>query len=52
MNKTVNDRKNSNNEIFMEYFGYQNTSFLAKHLHKVNQDKNEQMVNQVNDTFD
>ena len=34
---------------FRKYFGYQNPSFLAKDLHKVNQAENEKIVLQIND---
>ena len=33
----------------MKYFGYQNSSFLVKDLHKANQAKNEEMVNWFNE---
>ena len=32
-------KKSTNNEIFKEYFGYHNSSFLVKDLHKANQAK-------------
>ena len=40
MYKIVNDEKKVNNEIFKEYFGYQNPSFLIKDLHQTNQAEN------------
>ena len=49
MTKTANDKINTNKLIFREYFGWQDQSFLAKCLHKANQVKNKQLVNQVND---
>ena len=48
LNKIKSYETNVNNEIFKEYFGYWNTSFLAKDVYKANQTKNEQMVNLVN----
>ena len=51
MNKIENDEKYIYSETFREYFGYQNPSFLAKDLHQVNQAKNEQALNQVNDAL-
>ena len=41
--------KNINNEIFREYFGYQNPSFSTTDLFEANQAKNDQMVNLLND---
>ena len=51
VNEIENDKKSINNEIFKKYFGYQNPSCLVKNLHKANQVKNEQIVNQVNDSL-
>ena len=48
LNKIVNDEKSINNEIFKNYSGYQNQSFLPNHLYKVNQAKSVKTVNQVN----
>ena len=36
-----------NSEILLKYFGYQNTSFLAKDLFEANQVKNSQILNQA-----
>ena len=36
-------------EIFWNYFKYQNPSFLAKDLIRAKQDKNEQLINNIND---
>ena len=36
MNTIVNDEKNINDEIFKNYFGHQNPSFLAKDLINTN----------------
>ena len=41
-------KKDIKDEIFWNYFKYQNLSFLAKDLIIVNQAKNEQLVNNVN----
>ena len=42
-------KKNESNEIFKEYFTYENPSILAQDLHKANHTKNGQTINQVND---
>ena len=42
VNKIRGKEKYTNNEIFKEYFGYQNPSFIAKDLLKANQVKNNQ----------
>ena len=51
LKKTVNNEKHINSEIFKKHYGYHNPSFLTKDWHKVSQAKNEQIVNQVNDTL-
>ena len=51
LKKTVNNEKHINNEISKKHYGYHNPSFLTKDWHKVSQAKNEQIVNQVNDTL-
>ena len=48
MNKIIADQKDINNEIFWNYFGCQNPSFLAKDLIRAKQAKNEQLVNNIN----
>ena len=40
---------NINTETFIEYFKYQNLSFVAKDLYSVSKNINKQIVNQVND---
>ena len=40
-----------NNEVFSEYFQYQNLSFLKKDLFKSNENKNQQMVKLLNDAL-
>ena len=52
INVIKNDEKNINKEIFNEYFGHQNPSFLAKDLIETNQSKNKQIVQQFLDSFD
>ena len=42
-------KKDINDEIFSNYFKYQNPSLLARDLIKATQAKNEQLVNNVND---
>ena len=49
MNKIIADEKDKNDEIFWNYFRYQNPSFIAKDLIITKQDKNEQLVNDIND---
>ena len=49
INKTITNKKDINNEIFWDYFKYQNPSFLAKDLIRATQAKNEQTVNNIND---
>ena len=51
VNKIKNDEKNINTEVFNEYFGYQNPSFLAEDLFKANQVKNNQIVDQTIDSI-
>ena len=51
VNKIKNDEKNINTEVFNEYFGYQNPSFLAEDLFKANQVKNDQIVDQTIDSI-
>ena len=51
VNKIKNDEKNRNTEVFNEYFGYQNPSFLAEDLFKANQVKNNQIVDQTIDSI-
>ena len=46
-NKIENDEKNTNNEMYRKYFGYQGPSFLTKDLNKVNHKKNERIANKV-----
>ena len=37
MNEVIADKKDINNEIFCNYFKYQNASFLAKDLNRANE---------------
>ena len=48
MNEIIANEKDINDEIFWNYFKYQNPSFLEKDLIKAMQAKNEQLVNNVN----
>ena len=48
MNEIVIDEKDLNDEIFWNYFKYQNRSFLAKDLITAKETKNEQLVNNIN----
>ena len=49
MDKIIADKKDISDEIFWNYFKYQNPSFLAKDLIRAKQEKNEQLVNNIND---
>ena len=49
MNEIIADENDINDEIFWDYLTYQNPSFLAKDLIRAKQDKNEQLVNDIND---
>ena len=51
MNEIIADEKNINDEIFYNYFKYQNPWFLAKDLIRAKQPKNDQLVNNINDEF-
>ena len=43
------DEKDINDKIFWNYFKYKNPSFYGKDLIRAKQDKNEQLVNNIND---
>ena len=45
----IAEEKDTNDEIFWNYFKYQNPSILAKDLIRATQAKNQQLVNNVND---
>ena len=49
INEIINNEKSISSEIFNEYFGYQNPSFLAKDFIKTDQSKNKQIVKQTID---
>ena len=49
MNEIIAKEKDINDEVFWNYFKYQNPSFLAKDLTRITQAKNEQLLNNVND---
>ena len=48
MNETIANEKDINEEIFWNYFKYQNPSFLAKDLITAMQPKNERLVKYFN----
>ena len=48
MNKIIADEKGINNDIFLDYFKYQNPSLLVKYLISAKQNKNEKLVNNIN----
>ena len=48
MNKIIADKKDIRTEIFLDYFKYQNPSFFVKDLISANQNKNEKVVNSIN----
>ena len=49
MNEIIADKKDINDQIFRKYFKYQNPLFLVKDLIRAKQDKNEKLVNDIND---
>ena len=49
MNQIIADEKDINDEIFRNYFKYQNSLLLAKDLIRVKQSKNQQLINNIND---
>ena len=49
MNEILADEKDISDDIFRNYFQYQNSSLLAKDLITAKQDKNEQLVNNINE---
>ena len=49
MNEITGKEKDINDEIFYNYFKYQNPLFLARDLIRATQPKNEQLVNNIND---
>ena len=49
MNEMIAKEKDINDELFSSYFKYQNPSLLAKDLITARYDKNETLVNKIND---
>ena len=49
MNEIIADKKDTNDEIFWNYFKYQKLLFLAKDLIRAKQAKNEKLINNNND---
>ena len=49
LNKIEDEEKDTNGEIFSNYFGFYNLSILTKQLFK--KDENEKIVNKVNDSL-
>ena len=47
MNGILADEKDENNQIFLDYFKYQNPSFLVKDLISTMQNKNEKLVDNI-----
>ena len=47
-NEIIADEEDINNEIFLNYFKYQNPSSLVKDVIRANQNKNEKLVNNIN----
>ena len=41
LNKTKNEEKNVNEQIFRNHFNYQSPSFLVKNLNEADQNKND-----------
>ena len=48
MNEIIADKKDINNGILLNYFKYQNPLFLVKDLISAKQNKNEKLVNNIN----
>ena len=48
MNEIIADQKDINNEIFLNYYKYQNQLLLVKNLIGANQIKNVKLVNNIN----
>ena len=48
MDEIMADKKDKNDEIFWNYFKYQNPTLLEKDLIRATQAKNEQLINNVN----
>ena len=49
MSEIIAGKKDINNKIFLNYFRYQNPLFLVRELISAEQDKNEKLVNNIND---
>ena len=47
LNKTKNNEKNINNEIFKEYFYYQDPSFLTKDLYQIPENENSNKITDI-----
>ena len=47
MNEVIDDEKDINNEIFLNYLKYPNPLFLVKDLIRAKQDKNEKLENNI-----
>ena len=48
MNKIIANEKDIHNEIFLNFFKYENPSFLVRDLISATQNKNEKLVNNIN----
>ena len=48
INKIIADKKDIRTEIFLDSFKYQNPSFFVKDLIRAYQNKNEKVVNSIN----
>ena len=48
IDEIITAKKDINNEVFLDYFKYQNPSFLVKDLISAKQNKNEKLVNIIN----
>ena len=51
MNKIIDEEKDINNKIFLNYFNYHNPLFLVKDLVSTKQDKIEKTVNNISDAL-
>ena len=52
IDEIITAKKDINNEVFLDYFKYQNPSFLVKDLISAKQNKNETLVNINNRLID
>ena len=49
MKDIIVEEKDINNDVFINYFNYQNRVFLVKDLISAKEDKNQKIVSNIND---